>query len=362
MSIQQELLIQSIISSLKKIPNLKELKSDVTKLQSECIEMIGATTDIDGESGLVPKPLTTDKDKFLSGDGTWKKIDIDPELLDQSIEMKSKTSAYDLLNSYIVMDSGMTVGKVKSLYKSPSLKFTQYSDDDRTVILSLGKTDAIDPINTGIELVKNKYTFQVLPPLNPVSNNKLRLPSLPDTTEATLVTNLDLLNYYTQTQTDSAYLNKTTMDTLTSGVYINSTNNYINASGSVFNVVANGRSVIGVNGNDTTFYGSLAGSATSAYRDSVDNKPFESKYAKLHDSVTFNTIVSTGQTTIGGTILMPTTVSGRQTFMTASNQIVNNNALSNQNLFCYRNMSAGTGTDAPSSAYGVSGSVYLQYT
>ena len=326
MSIQQELLIQSIISSLKKIPNLNKLNLDVSKLQSECIDMIGATTDSDGESGLVPKPLIADKDKFLSGDGTWKKIDIDPELLDQSIEMKSKTSAYDLLNSYIVMDSGMTVGKVKSLYKSPSLKFTQYSDDDRTVILSLGKTDAIDPINTGIELVKNKYTFQVLPPLNPVSNNKLRLPSLPDTTEATLVTNLDLLNYYTQTQTDFAYLNKTTMDTLTFGVYINSTNNYINASGSVFNVVANGRSVIGVNGNDTTFYGSLAGSATSAYRDSVDNKPFESKYAKLNDDVTFNTIVSTGQTTIGGTRLMPTTISG-QTFMTTNNQIVNSNAL-----------------------------------
>ncbi len=361
MSIQQELLIQSIINSLKKIPNLNKLNLDVSKLQSECTEMVGATADLDGESGLVPKPLTTDKDKFLSGDGTWKKIDIDPELLDQSIEMKSKTSAYDLLNSYIVMDSGMTVGKVKSLYKSSSMRFTQYSDDDRTVLLSLGKADAIDPINTGIELVKNKYTFQVLPPLNPVSNNKLRLPSLPDTTEATLVTNLDLLNYYTQTQTDSAYLNKTTMDTLTSGVYINSTSNYINAFGSVFNVVANGRSVISVNDNGTTFYGSLSGSATSAYRDSVDNKPFESKYAKLNDDVTFNTIVSTGQTTIGGTRLMPTTIS-RQTFMTTSNQIVNSNALLNQASFCYRNMSAGTGTDAPPSAYGVSGSVYLQYT
>lgn len=31
----------------------------------------GATSSADGESGLVPKPLIADKDKFLKGDGTW---------------------------------------------------------------------------------------------------------------------------------------------------------------------------------------------------------------------------------------------------------------------------------------------------
>jgi hypothetical protein len=33
--------------------------------------MTGATESEDGESGLVPAPLSTEKDKFLKGDGTW---------------------------------------------------------------------------------------------------------------------------------------------------------------------------------------------------------------------------------------------------------------------------------------------------
>ena len=35
------------------------------------VPMTGATAQSDGESGLVPKPLIADKDKFLKGDGTW---------------------------------------------------------------------------------------------------------------------------------------------------------------------------------------------------------------------------------------------------------------------------------------------------
>lgn len=31
----------------------------------------GATASADGASGLVPKPLAGDQDKFLKGDGTW---------------------------------------------------------------------------------------------------------------------------------------------------------------------------------------------------------------------------------------------------------------------------------------------------
>lgn len=362
MSIQQELLIKSIIESLKKIPNLNKMNSDLDALQTKCNIMIGASVDTDGESGFVPQPLSTDKDKFLSGDGTWKEIVIDPALLDQSIEIQNKTSAYDLLNSYIVMDSGMTTGKVKSLYKSSSIKFTQYStDDDKTVLLSLGKIDAIDPINTGIELVKNKYTFQLLPPLNPVSNNKLRLPNLPDASEATLLTNRDLKSYNTKTESDTTYLNKTTMDTLVSGVYINSKSNYINASDSKFDIVANNKSVISVNTNNTTFNGTLNGSATSAYRDSADNIPFENKYSKLNADVSFKSITCTNNITIAGKRLSGTTISN-QDFLVSNSQVVNTTALTNQGSFCYRNMSAGMNASPTSSAYGVSGSVYLQYT
>lgn len=33
--------------------------------------MIGATDELNGESGDVPRPMIADKDKFLKGDGTW---------------------------------------------------------------------------------------------------------------------------------------------------------------------------------------------------------------------------------------------------------------------------------------------------
>ena len=33
--------------------------------------MVGATSNADGKSGLVPAPAIEDKDKFLRGDGTW---------------------------------------------------------------------------------------------------------------------------------------------------------------------------------------------------------------------------------------------------------------------------------------------------
>lgn len=43
--------------------------------ESETGVMVGATEDSNGEVGLVPQPLTTDKDRFLRGDGTWAKLD-----------------------------------------------------------------------------------------------------------------------------------------------------------------------------------------------------------------------------------------------------------------------------------------------
>ena len=37
--------------------------------------MIGATSSVDGSSGLVPAPVTTERSKFLRGDGTWASVD-----------------------------------------------------------------------------------------------------------------------------------------------------------------------------------------------------------------------------------------------------------------------------------------------
>ena len=39
-------------------------------ISGSLIEMVGATSDRDGLSGVVPKPLAGDQNKFLRGDGT----------------------------------------------------------------------------------------------------------------------------------------------------------------------------------------------------------------------------------------------------------------------------------------------------
>ena len=41
-------------------------------------DVVGATSNLDGSSGIVPKPMIADKDKFLKGDGTW--ADVPAEL------------------------------------------------------------------------------------------------------------------------------------------------------------------------------------------------------------------------------------------------------------------------------------------
>lgn len=42
--------------------------------------MVGATSDTDGNSGLVPSPSIADKDKYLKGDGTWETVDMTSKL------------------------------------------------------------------------------------------------------------------------------------------------------------------------------------------------------------------------------------------------------------------------------------------
>ena len=39
-------------------------------------QMIGATETTDGKGGIVPTPLSSDKDKFLKADGTWSEVSV----------------------------------------------------------------------------------------------------------------------------------------------------------------------------------------------------------------------------------------------------------------------------------------------
>lgn len=47
--------------------------------------MVGATNDSAGTSGLVPAPQITDKNSFLCGDGTWKKVNTDSVQMSQDL-------------------------------------------------------------------------------------------------------------------------------------------------------------------------------------------------------------------------------------------------------------------------------------
>ena len=47
------------------------VKGDGDAIKGMISVMEGATLATDGESGLVPKPLAGDQDKFLKGNGSW---------------------------------------------------------------------------------------------------------------------------------------------------------------------------------------------------------------------------------------------------------------------------------------------------
>ena len=67
---------------------------------SQVDEMTGATSDADGTSGVVPKPVTGDENKFLRGDAIWATIDL---------SSKADNIYYDEDNSELQLKSGDNV-------------------------------------------------------------------------------------------------------------------------------------------------------------------------------------------------------------------------------------------------------------
>ena len=60
-------------------------------------EMIGATSKVDGQSGIVPKPTISDKDKFLKGDGTWGEAGGGTEVsITPSLQSGTKIADYEI--------------------------------------------------------------------------------------------------------------------------------------------------------------------------------------------------------------------------------------------------------------------------
>lgn len=81
-------------------------------------EMNGATSEADGNSGVVPKPMMGDINSFLKGDGTWATIDLSgyatKEEVDEELSNVDEDVLYntDLLNNVLrILQSGISLGE-----------------------------------------------------------------------------------------------------------------------------------------------------------------------------------------------------------------------------------------------------------
>lgn len=81
-----------------------------TAIGGSAVPMVGATTENDGLSGLVPTPKKTDVDKFLKGDGTWSVIESKTEITDELILSKDSWT-----------DNSQTVSVVHDINKRNSI-------------------------------------------------------------------------------------------------------------------------------------------------------------------------------------------------------------------------------------------------
>ena len=145
--------------------------------------MIGATENSDGKAGLVPVPLSNDKDKFLKGDGTWASVNVETateEILNQAnkytnekiddLNNKIPNSLSDLeddTNHRTVTDSEKAIwdsksnfsGKYTDLSETPSIP-GKTSDliNDSGFLTSYIETDPTVPA-WAKETTKPTYTY-----------------------------------------------------------------------------------------------------------------------------------------------------------------------------------------------------------
>lgn len=81
--------------------NATMLNGKAASFYAPNLEMEGATTTSDGETGLVPAPLRADRNKFLKGDGTW----ADVVGTSGALEVLSVTIPANLANTPVFVSS-----------------------------------------------------------------------------------------------------------------------------------------------------------------------------------------------------------------------------------------------------------------
>ena len=132
--------INKILSELQDLINKlpQELKDELnTVIINKTQVMSGATTDKDGEEGIVPAPVKGASNRFLSSDATWKVIEFDTE----PFVMKS-----DLLNlvypvgaiyiSVSATDPGTLFGGTWQKISAGKFLLSEGTDSDKTVYMS----------------------------------------------------------------------------------------------------------------------------------------------------------------------------------------------------------------------------------
>lgn len=120
--------------------------------------MVGATASTDGISGLVPIPRAGDQNKFLSGSGTWKKIDAPPTLDSKVFTLDEATNIASLkgfnlapTGSYLIKGPDNTVNWTQ---ESPS-KFNMRIVTLEKLQAMVNGTDSEEPDPMAIYLIAN---------------------------------------------------------------------------------------------------------------------------------------------------------------------------------------------------------------
>lgn len=114
--------------------------------------MVGASSENDGASGIVPKPLKADKDKFLKGDGSWSKISVTDlsEYVEGARLIKDKE--IEKLEKLVIDENGNTV--ISGTVSAENVIGLNDLIEEKTqeIIGSLkNKVDNLDEILNGIE-------------------------------------------------------------------------------------------------------------------------------------------------------------------------------------------------------------------
>ena len=109
--------------------------------------MVGATDTSDGAAGYVPAPKIGDQDKFLSGDGTWKKIST--ELLDLS--SYAKKSEVEIVATKVA--NLEEIGAEKNIINSVDVATLNITEDRKLELKAV-------PQNIVTGLTKTSWTVQ----------------------------------------------------------------------------------------------------------------------------------------------------------------------------------------------------------